>query len=139
MSLQLINPQLDLKWLASHTTGQGIEVAVIDSGIDARHPDLAGRISRGCVVAKDSKGRIQVREIKGKDCTDNYGHGTAVAGIIADLAPDARMVAVKILNEFNSCTGDILVEGMKWALDRKIRLLNMSLATSKPDYIPSLY
>jgi subtilisin family serine protease len=94
---------LDLKWLASHATGRGVEVAVIDSGVDASHPALAGRISRGCVVAKRRKDQIAVRELKSKESTDSYGHGTAVAGIIAELAPEVKIVNVKVLDEYN-CT-----------------------------------
>ena len=139
MAIALINPALSLEWIASHATGKGVEVAVIDSGIDARHPGLAGRISRGCEVSKDDKGQIVTREITSEECTDSYGHGTAVAGIIADLAPDVRIVNVKILDEYNSCTGDILIAGLRWALDQNIRLLNMSLATSKAVWIPPLF
>jgi len=139
MNVRVINPKLSLKWLASHANGHGVEVAVIDSGVDARHPRLAGRISRACVVGKNKKGEIVFREIRGKDSRDNYGHGTAVAGIIADLAPSAKIVSVRVLDEYNSCTGDVLIAGLKWALDQNIRLLNMSLATSKPAYIPQLF
>ncbi len=139
MAMELINSKFDLRWLASHATGRGVEVAVIDSGVDGRHPVLRGRISRGCEVKKNAKGTVVLREVKPKDCVDSFGHGTAVAGIIADLAPSARIVNVKVLDDYNSCTGDVLVAGMKWALDQNIRLLNMSLTTSKPEWIPPLF
>ena len=76
---------------------------------------------------------------EGQGYRDNYGHGTAVAGIIADLAPAARLVSVKVLDDYNSCTGDVLIAGLKWALDQNIRLLNMSLTTSKPADIQKLF
>jgi subtilisin family serine protease len=139
MNAELLNPRLTLKWLAAHARGKGVEVAVIDSGIDASHPRLAGRISRGCTVAANQRGKIVIREVEGKKNRDNYGHGTAVAGIIADLAPSARIVNVRVLDEYNSCTGDVLIAGLRWALDQNIRLLNMSLTTSKPAYIPKLF
>ena len=138
MNLPLVNPRITLEWLASHTRGCTGEVAVIDSGIDALHPRLAGRISRGCTVAANKRGQIIIREVEGPKNRDNYGHGTAVAGIIADLAPSVRIVSVKVLNEYNSCTGDVLIAGLKWVLDQNIRLVNMSLTTSKPAYIPKL-
>ena len=138
MNVPLVNSRLSLKWLASHARGRGCEVAVIDSGIDASHPRLAGRISRGCTVKADRHGQIVIREVQGRKNRDNYGHGTAVAGIIADLAPSVRIVSVKVLDEYNSCTGDVLIAGLKWALDQNIRLVNMSLTTSKPAYIPKL-
>jgi len=139
MNISLLNPRLSLEWLASHASGRGIEVAVIDSGIDASHPRLAGRVSRGCTVAKNHLGEIVIREVEAKKNRDSYGHGTAVAGIIADLAPSAQLVSVKVLDDYNSCTGDVLIAGLKWALDQNIRLLNMSLATSKPSYVHKLF
>jgi len=139
MKVPLLNPRLSLKWLASHASGRGIEVAVIDSGIDASHPRLVGRVSRGCTVTTNHRGEVVIREVEARKNRDGYGHGTAVAGVIADLAPSARLVSVKVLDEYNSCTGDVLVAGLKWALDQNIRLLNMSLATSKPAYIQKLF
>ena len=139
MNVPLLNPKLTLKWLGSHARGKGVEVAIIDSGIDASHPRLAGRVSRGCTVTKNKHGEIVIREVEGKKNRDSYGHGTAVAGIIAELAPSARLVSVKVLDDYNSCTGDVLIAGMKWALDQNVRLLNMSLATSKPAYIHKLF
>ena len=139
MNAELLNPKLTLKWLASHARGKGVEVAVIDSGIDASHPRLAGRISRGCTVKADRHGQIVIREVQGRKNRDNYGHGTAVAGIIADLAPSVRIVSVKVLDEYNSCTGDVLIAGLKWVLDQNIRLVNMSLTTSKQAYVPKLF
>jgi subtilisin family serine protease len=138
MNVPLLNPKVTLKWLASHARGRGVEVAIVDSGIDASHPRLKGRLSRACTVIKNKRGQIVIREIKPGESRDNYGHGTAVAGIIADLAPAARLVSVRVLDEYNSCTGDVLIAGLQWALDRNIRLLNMSLTTSKPDFIPKL-
>lgn len=139
MKLPLVNPRLDLNWLARHATGKGADVAVIDSGIDAAHPALQGRIHRACVVARNPKGELQPREIPVRQCTDSFGHGTAVAGIIADLAPEARLVSVQVLDDYDSCTGDVLIAGLKWALDQNIRLINLSLATTKPLWFPALF
>ncbi len=133
------NPELTRDWLLANSTGKGVEIAVIDSGVDAAHPDLKGKVTRGCVVQQERGGTVVCREIPGHLCCDSYGHGTAVAGIITDLAPDARIVDVKVLNEFNSCTGDVLIEGITWALDQGIKLVNMSLATSKDEFVPRIY
>ena len=138
-AVPLISARLTLPWLASHATGKDVEVAVLDTGIDGSHPALKGRISRGCVVKRDSKGRIHFREISRKACTDDFGHGTAVAGIIAGLAPGARIVNVKVLDDHNSTTGDVLIAGLRWAIDQNIRLLNLSLATSRRHWIPALF
>jgi subtilisin len=136
--MNVTNPAITLDWLVANSTGKGVEVAVIDSGVDARHPDLANKIARCCVVREDN-GEVVCRELPPEQAADSFGHGTAVAGIITGIAPDARVIDVKVLNEFNSCTGDVLIEGVKWALDRNAKLINMSLATSKEEYIPKLF
>ena len=137
--IRVINPDLTLDWLISNSTGKGVEVAVIDSGVDASHPDLKGKVIRGCIVKEGENGDPQVEEISAEQSTDSYGHGTAVAGIITNIAPDARIVNVKVLNEYNACTEDILIEGIRWALDQNIKLINMSLATSDEMYIPKIF
>lgn len=139
MAPDLINPALTVQWLASRAKGRSIEVAVIDSGIDAKHPALKGRIAGGCFISKDKKDQIVIKETPPSQCGDDYGHGTAVAGIIADLAPAARIYSVRVLDEYNACTGDVLIAGMEWALGKNIRLLNMSLATSKPVWMPRIF
>ena len=138
-TIPIINPQLKLDWLVSHSTGKGVKVAVIDSGVDASHPDLKGKVKRACVVKETTEGKIECEEIPVQESYDSFGHGTAVAGIITDLAPDAEIINVKVLNEYNSCTGDILIQGIRWALDQDIKLINMSLATSKERHIPMIF
>jgi subtilisin len=134
-----INPKLTREWLLANSSGAGVEVAVIDSGVDASHPDLEGKVTRCCTIGRNGEGALECTEAPGTESTDSYGHGTAVAGIITELAPDAGIVSVKVLNEYNSCTGDVLIEGIKWALDRDIKLINMSLATSKKQFAPRIF
>ncbi len=127
-AIPLINPELCIEWLIGNWSGKGIRVAVIDSGIDAAHPDLEGRVKGACVVRSLGGNRIECEEKPGEDSYDSFGHGTGVAGIIADIAPEVEITSVKVLNEYNTCTADVLIEGLKWALDRKFPLINMSLA-----------
>lgn len=138
-SVKLINPTLTLDWLISNSTGKGVQVAVIDSGVDASHPALKGKIKRACVVTKDKAYRIRCEEIPAEQSFDNVGHGTGVAGIITEIASDAEIISIKVLNEYNSCTGDILIEGISWALNQNIKLINMSLALSKECYFPAVF
>lgn len=134
----IINPELTFEWLRENSSGKGVQVAVIDSGVDPLHPDLKGKIKRSCVVSKNDDGEITCDEIVPDESTDDFGHGTAVSGIITDIAPDAEIVNIRVLNEYNSCTGDVLVEGIRWALDQDIKLINMSLATLKRKFFPDL-
>jgi len=138
-SRKIVDRSISLRWLRANATGKDVRVAVIDTGIDASHPVLKGRVVRACSVEQRGGKKITVTEIPGRKSRDSYGHGTAVAGIIADIAPEAEFVSVRVLNEYNSCTGDILIAGLKWALDRGIRLINMSLATSKEQFFPMIF
>ncbi len=134
----LINPRLTVKWLAANGTGKDVQVAVIDSGIDAKHPALRGKVMRACVV-HTSSGKVICREIPGRKSYDTFGHGTGVAGIISDLAPGARFISVKVLGEDNTGSGDALIAGLRWALNNKIKLINMSLATINEKFVPALF
>jgi subtilisin family serine protease len=136
--LRIINPALTIDWLTANSTGKGVQVAVIDSGIDASHPALRGRVKRACVVHDRGEGRIECEEIPGEESYDSFGHGSGVAGIITDIARDIELVSVKMLGENNTGSGAALIAGLRWALDQKIKLINMSLATSKKKFVPDL-
>lgn len=137
--IPLISPHLTLDALRQQATGQGVQVAVIDSGIDPHHPDLQGRVVRACVVDKGSDQTIACRDIDPLESRDDFGHGTAVAGIIAAVAPQVELINVRVLNEYNACSGDILIAGLRWALAQNIKVINLSLATMKERFFPELF
>ena len=111
--------------------GAGVRVAVIDSGVDNTHDQLAHRVERGF-------------DLYGGRGRDDCGHGTAVAGVIAaaldgretaGVAPSAQIVPVKVLrfDEFHGCAGDDaeIIEGLTWAADPErgnADIINMSLS-----------
>jgi subtilisin family serine protease len=136
--MSLINPDLTINWLVKNSTGRGVEVAVIDSGIDASHPALQGKVKRACVVHDRGDGQIEYKEIPGEKSYDSFGHGSGVAGIILNIAPDVELINVKVLGERNAGSGEALIAGIRWALDQNIKLINMSLATAKEKFIPDL-
>jgi len=108
---------------------QSVEVAVLDSGLDASHPDLAGRVvSAHRVDTVD--GRPTVVDVPLGTNNDAYGHGTGVGSIIARIAPNARLVDIRVLGQDNRGSGVALVEGLRFAVGRGSRLVNMSLAAS---------
>jgi len=102
--------QADRVWNELGATGQGVTVAVIDTGIDYTHPDLGGCLGIGCKVVG---GHDFVND--DSDPLDDNGHGTHVSGIVAadglvkGVAPDARLLAYKVLaaNGFGS-TSDVI-------------------------------
>jgi subtilisin len=105
--------------------GAGINVAVIDTGIDCGHPDLAPNCVYGVNYVS-----------KGKDPFDDHGHGTHVAGIIAardngvgviGVAPEATLYAVKVLDATGSGLWSAVANGIVWATRNNIDVINMSL------------
>ncbi|MEB3196024.1 MAG: S8 family peptidase [Candidatus Sericytochromatia bacterium] len=110
----------------AHSGHPAVTVAVIDTGVDAMHPDLAGTIVPGTSLIGGSTGP-----------QDDHGHGTHVAGVIAanrmdgrgvyGVAPACRIMPVKVLNhEGKGDTGDI-VAGLIWAVNHGAKVVNMSL------------
>jgi subtilisin family serine protease len=112
-------------WTVS--TGVGVVVAVIDTGVDGGHPDLQGRILPGRDFVEDDG-----------DPSDDNGHGTLIAGIVAantsngvgvaSVAPGARVLPVRVLDREGSGTSDDVVEGIRWAVDNGAQVINLSLA-----------
>jgi subtilisin family serine protease len=105
-----------------------VEVAILDSGVDASHPDLAGRVARAFRF-EEKDGRQQPVEMSVMENNDTFGHGTGVAGIIARHAPHARLIDVRILGSANKGTGEALVAALRLAIREGWKLINMSLAS----------
>ncbi len=114
------------------TRGEGVTVAVVDSGVDADHPDLAGRVDAGIDLVEP-----------GTPPDDQYGHGTHVAGIIgaepgndvgvAGLAPDVRILPVRVLDADGRGTFARTARGIAWAVDHGADVLTLSLTLAKDD------
>ncbi len=138
-TMQILHPDLTMEWLRAHATGKQVSVAVVDSGVDATHPAVAGRLEHACVVGRGPDGAVVCRESSAGESVDSYGHGTGVAGVIASLAPDVRITSVKVLNDYNQCTGEEFIAGLRWAVERRVKLINLSLATAKPAYHSELF
>ncbi|GAB3951115.1 type VII secretion-associated serine protease mycosin [Micromonospora vulcania] len=123
---QLDELRAETAWRTS--TGRGVTVAVVDSGVDANHPDLVGQVLSG----RDLVGP------EGGAGPDPVGHGTTVAGLIAGrkddkrgvvgLAPDARILPVRVLDDQNRYDDALIVaQGVRWAVDNGARVINLSL------------
>jgi subtilisin len=113
----------------SDSNGLGVGVAVIDTGVDLVHPDLAGTVDAFNAFGTQS-------------CRDDEGHGTHVAGIIAardnaadviGVAPEATIYCVKVLDSTGSGSDANVMSGLEWVLDNHasvhpaIKVVNMSL------------
>lgn len=106
-------------------TGKGVKIAVIDSGINTKHPDLS--VAGGASMIEGSS-----------PFTDGAGHGTHVAGVIAALnntigvvgaAPDAELYSVKVLASNGAGTLEDVLDGVQWAIDQDMDIINLSLTT----------
>ncbi len=106
-------------------TGEGVRVAVIDSGVHAGHPHV-GEVAGGVFIAPNGA--------EEGDFTDRLGHGTAVAAAIREKAPDAKIWAVRVFGTRLSTTTSTLVRAIEWAGGRSVDLINLSLGTQKPEY-----
>jgi thermitase len=115
----------------SVTAGAGATVAVIDTGVDAAHPDLAGRI-------------VQGYDFVDNDATpqDGNGHGTHVSGIVAadagngigvdSVAPGASIMPVRVLDDGGSGSDAAVAAGIDWATDHGADVINLSLGGTLP-------
>ncbi|MDX3186869.1 S8 family serine peptidase [Streptomyces sp. MN03-5084-2B] len=117
-------------WQAGYT-GRGVTVGVLDTGVRADHPDLAGKV----VEARDFTGTRP-------DAGDDLGHGTHVAGIIAGtgaasggryrgVAPDARLISGKVCVAYG-CPESAVIAGLEW-IAPKVRVVNLSLGGEATD------
>jgi hypothetical protein len=118
---------------ADGNTGKGVDVAVLDTGYDTEHPDLAGVVSTSQSFVPD------------EDIVDHVGHGTHVASTIVGsgaasggkergVAPDATLHVGKVLDNGGSGYDSWIIAGMEWAArDAKARVISMSLGSDRPD------
>lgn len=124
------------EWAWGGSTGKGVKVAVIDSGIDDEHPEIVGGVNGWVSVDVDEQGNPIYKE--GKHI-DRAGHGTACSGIIKAIAPDVELFSVQVLGEQGHGSGDHFVGGIRWALDHGMDILSMSLGTTRPKYFGLLH
>lgn len=114
--------------------GKGATIAIVDSGVDLRHPDLKAKILPGADFVKSGDG------FTGPGCPgaqDENGHGTHVAGIaaaianngigVAGTAPDARILPVRVLDATGSGEDTGVDKGIRWAADHGAKVINLSL------------
>ncbi|MCL8252544.1 S8 family serine peptidase [Aeromicrobium fastidiosum] len=107
--------------------GRGVVVAVVDTGVQADHPDLKGRVLKGRDFVEDDR-----------NAADRNGHGTHVAGVIAakagnkrgiaGLAPQSRILPVRVLNSAGAGNTVDASRGIVWAVNKGADVINLSFA-----------
>lgn len=123
------------EWAWGGSTGKGVRVCIVDSGIDADHPMIGGMLRGGAVVEKGEDG---VRVHDGVH-DDLFGHGTACAAIVHNLAPEAELYSVRVLGKNLRGSGDALIAGLRWAIENDMNVVNLSLSTRKPENVLALH
>ncbi|WP_412543732.1 S8 family serine peptidase [Longispora sp. K20-0274] len=119
-------------WAAGYT-GDGVKVAVLDTGYDPTHPDLAGKVIGSENFTPDA------------DVVDHNGHGTHVASTVAGsgaasggrfkgVAPGAQLLVGKVCTSDGECTDSSVIGGLSWAAIHGAKVINLSLGT--PDVAP---
>ncbi|PRH76424.1 type VII secretion-associated serine protease mycosin, partial [Streptomyces solincola] len=134
---------MDEVWKQS--TGEDVRVAVIDTGVDVKNPQLTKAVDTGSGInlipkkAKDANG-FPIKRGKENGTTDTVGHGTKVAGIIAarpakgtgftGLAPDARIIPIQQNDADGNGTAETLAAAIRHAVKEKADVINISQDTA---------
>ena len=126
---------VDREWAWGGSTGSGVRVCILDSGVDAGHPRV-GTLEGAVVVDKGEDDDLTVREETEGDAA---GHGTACAGIVRSLAPEASLFSVRVLGAGFKGSGPVLLEGLRWAVEQGFDVINMSLSTTKREFASLLH
>ncbi|MHC4338717.1 MAG: S8 family peptidase, partial [Planctomycetota bacterium] len=141
IALQASLAGLDLPAAHALARGAGVVVAVVDTGIDFTHPFLAANIEPGGFdfIGEDGDPSEE------RDFTDNdgdglldeqFGHGTFVASLVLSVAPEARILPVRALNDEGFGTTATVAAGIVWAVDAGARVVNVSVdIPSAPDAV----
>jgi subtilisin family serine protease len=117
----------------ARSTGAGVRIAVLDTGVDAAHPALAGHLVPGFDFVDGDRDPSEV----GSDLQPSFGHGTHVAGLLAMVAPDARIMPLRILDSEGMSSAWVLAQAMLYAVDPDgdpstddgAHVINLSLGT----------
>jgi subtilisin family serine protease len=119
-------------WAWGGSTGAGVRVGIVDSGLEATHPRLAGRVVESVAVELiDGEPRVVPDE-----AGDLFGHGTACGGIILGLAPDVELVSIRVLGADLRGKGTAFAAGLEWGIEQGIEVLNLSLSSKSEALFP---
>ena len=112
--------------------GKGVTVAIVDTGVDLAHPAFKTRLSASRTwwdfVGNDSS--PQEEGVLGTDAS--YGHGTSVAGIVAQVAPNATLLPLRALAPDGSGDLTSVIAAIEWAVSSNAKVINLSLGATTP-------
>ena len=111
-------------WAIAGSTGE-VDVCIVDSGIESGHP-LVGELASAVAVSRDDEEIVIVDDELGDVC----GHGTACAGIVRSVAPGCRLHSVRVLGAGATGAGDLILAGLRHAIESGHRVIYLSLSTT---------
>jgi len=123
------------EWAFEGATGKGVRVCILDSGVEASHPAVGELESAVAISIGDEDEVVAVDDTEG----DVSGHGTACAGIVRQLAPEASISSVRILGANFTGSGNVLLGGLRYAIEQGFDVINMSLSTTKKPFASILH
>jgi subtilisin family serine protease len=121
--------------------GQGVGVAVVDTGIDNEHPDLADAIVDQACFSSGTRSCAPGGLPRSDNAQDEHGHGTGVSGIVlgrgavapVGVAPEAKLIGVRVFRDQGGAPTSDIVDGLTWVIGKQsthnIRVVNMSLGS----------
>jgi subtilisin family serine protease len=122
-------------WAWGDSTGKGVRVCILDSGVEPDHPDVGELAGAVAVEVGEGEEVSVVDDVEGDLC----GHGTACAGIVRSIAPDCELYSVRVLGAGFTGSGTALLGGLRWAVEQGFHVINMSLSTTKSQFAGLLH
>lgn len=114
-----------MRYMGQDYTGKGVKISIIDSGIDVRDPRLRGVPIEGWSIQLGATGHA----LLSPDFHDQNGHGTEIAAAVHRMAPDATLIAVKIMGERLRTSAELMAAGIETSAKNGCQVINLSLGT----------
>jgi hypothetical protein len=110
-----------------------IDIVIIDSGVNPWHSHVQG-VAGGISFDLDESGEV----VASDDYRDETGHGTAIAGVIRESVPGARLHAVRVFRRELEAPMAVLRAALEWAVEQRPKMIHLSLGTEREEYRPAL-
>jgi subtilisin len=124
------------EWALAGADGAGVRVAIVDSGIDASHPDV-GVVSRSMMTVRNEAREVTVAV--DHEAPDVVGHGTACAAIIRGLAPAVELISIRVLDGDLRGNARMFAAGLDWAIEEGVDVINLSLSTTNDSWFAGFH